>query len=161
MARTGTLDDLDRKILRILMQDASIPYTDVARELGVSSGTIHVRMKKLTEQGVVRGSKLLVNPSALGYDIVALLGVFLEKGSAYNQARAAFLEIPEVVEMHFTTGTYNMIVKVVCRDTNHLREVLNEKLQPIEGVQRTETFISLDEPISREIQLETIPEAGI
>ncbi|PTX22618.1 Lrp/AsnC family transcriptional regulator for asnA, asnC and gidA [Pontibacter mucosus] len=148
------IDKLDKQILRLLMQDVTRPYTDIAKELNVSGGTIHVRMKKLTEMGVVKGAQLLINPAAVGFDICAFIGVFLEKGSEYKETVKKLKEIPEVVELHYTTGAYSMFAKIVCRDTNHLREVLNEKLQPIEGVQRTETLISLEESINRQIQIE-------
>jgi Lrp/AsnC family transcriptional regulator for asnA, asnC and gidA len=145
------IDNLDKQILRLLMQDVTRAYTDIAKELGVSGGTIHVRMKKLNEMGVVKGAQLLVNPAAVGFDICAFIGVFLEKGSEYKDAVEQIRAIPEVVELHYTTGTYSMFAKLICRDTKHLREVLNEKLQAVEGVQRTETLISLDESISRQI----------
>lgn len=148
------IDNLDKQILSLLMQDVTRPYTDIAKELGVSGGTIHVRMKKLTEMGVVKGAQLLVNPSAVGFDICAFIGVFLEKGSEYKDTVKKMREIPEIVELHYTTGSYSMFAKIICRDTNHLREVLNEKLQPIEGVQRTETLISLEESINRQIKIE-------
>lgn len=147
------IDNLDKQILRLLMQDVTRAYTDIAKELNVSGGTIHVRMKKLNEMGVVKGSQLLVNPSAVGFDICAFIGVFLEKGSEYKDAVEQIRAIPEVVELHYTTGTYSMFAKLICRDTKHLREVLNEKLQAVEGVQRTETLISLDESISRQIMI--------
>lgn len=147
------IDNLDKQILRLLMQDVTRAYTDIAKELGVSGGTIHVRMKKLNEMGVVKGAQLLVNPSAVGFDICAFIGVFLEKGSEYKEAVEQLKAIPEVVELHYTTGTYSMFAKLICRDTKHLREVLNEKLQAVEGVQRTETLISLEESISRQIML--------
>ncbi|WP_161889347.1 Lrp/AsnC ligand binding domain-containing protein [Pontibacter russatus] len=145
------IDNLDKQILRLLMQDVTRAYTDIAKELNVSGGTIHVRMKKLNEMGVVKGAQLLINPSAVGFDICAFIGVFLEKGSEYKEAVEQIRAIPEVVELHYTTGTYSMFAKLICRDTKHLREVLNEKLQALEGVQRTETLISLDESISRQI----------
>ncbi|PRY14788.1 Lrp/AsnC family transcriptional regulator for asnA, asnC and gidA [Pontibacter ummariensis] len=148
------IDNLDKQILRLLMQDVTRAYTDIAKELGVSGGTIHVRMKKLTEMGVVKGSQLLVNPSAVGFDVCAFIGVFLEKGSEYKDAVAQMRAIPEIVELHYTTGSYSMFAKIICRDTKHLREVLNEKLQAIDGVQRTETLISLEESISRQITIE-------
>lgn len=153
MPASTVLDDLDRQILRVLLKDATVPYTDIARELGVSGGTIHVRMKKLQDAAIVTGSRLMVQPSRVGFDISAFLGVYLEKGSAYRAALEQFKAIPEVVELHYTTGTYSMFAKIICRDTDHLREVLNDKIQAIAGVQRTETFISLDEPIQREITL--------
>lgn len=148
------VDELDKSILRILMKDASVPYTDIARELNVSGGTIHVRMKKMSEAGVVTGSKLTVNPSLLGFDVCAFLGIYLEKGSAYKKALEQLKEIPEIVEIYYTTGIYNMFAKIICRDTAHLRNVLNDKIQIIDGVQRTETFISLDKSIEREISLD-------
>lgn len=147
------LDDLDRRILQILMKDAGVPFTDIARELSVSGGTIHVRMKKMAEAGVVQGSRLVVEPSLLGYDICAFLGIYLDKGSAYRQAVEELRKVPEVVELHYSTGDYSMFAKVYCRDTLHLREVLNDKIQAVEGVVRTETFISLEQSINREITL--------
>lgn len=156
MAKSGNrpdIDDLDRQILRILLADAGKPYTDVARELGVSSGTIHVRMKRMQENGIVLGSRLIINPPSLGFDICAFVGIYLEMGSVYREAAEAMLSIPEVVELHYTTGNYSMFSKMICRDTRHLREVLNDKVQVIQGVQRTETFISLDESIHREVDL--------
>lgn len=148
------IDKLDKQILSLLMQDVTRAYTDIAKELNVSGGTIHVRMKKLTEMGVVKGAQLLVNPSAVGFDICAFIGVFLEKGSEYKETVERMQDIPEIVELHYTTGAYSMFAKIICRDTNHLREVLNEKLQSIEGVQRTETLISLEESINRQIKIE-------
>ncbi len=147
------LDELDKQILQILMKDASVPYTDIARELNVSGGTIHVRMKKMQEAGIVLGSRLVVSPPKLGYDICAFIGVYLEKGSEYRKALEDMRAIPQVVELHYTTGLYSMFAKIVCRDTRHLREVLNDKIQVIAGVQRTETFISLEEGIHREVSL--------
>lgn len=147
------LDDLDKQILQILLKDASIPYTDIARGLSVSGGTIHVRMKKMQDAGIILGSRLIIEPSLLGFDILAFIGVYLEKGSDYREASEALLGIPEIVEMHYTTGLYNMFAKVICRDTNHLRNVLNNKIQVITGIQRTETFISLEQSIDREIKL--------
>ncbi|WP_347160265.1 Lrp/AsnC ligand binding domain-containing protein [Pontibacter chitinilyticus] len=148
------IDNLDKQILQLLMQDVTRAYTDIAKELNVSGGTIHVRMKKLNEMGVVKGAQLLVNPSAVGFDICAFIGVYLEKGSEYKDAVEQMRQIPEIVELHYTTGSYSMFAKIICRDTKHLREVLNEKLQAIEGVQRTETLISLEESISRQITIE-------
>lgn len=147
------IDNLDKQILHLLMHNVTRAYTDIAKELNVSGGTIHVRMKKLTEMGVVKGSQLVINPAAIGFDICAFIGVFLEKGSVYKEAVAQMRQVPEIVELHYTTGSYSMFVKIICRDTNHLREVLNEKIQPVKGVQRTETFISLEESINRQISI--------
>lgn len=154
------IDNIDLQILSILMNDATTPYTEIAKELVVSSGTVHVRMKKLQELGIVVGSNLLINPQKIGYDVCAFIGIYLQKGSEYRLAVEKMKEIPEVVELHYTTGIYSMFAKVICRDTNHLRSVLNGKLQAIEGIQRTETIISLEESIKRQISLEDYIEAG-
>lgn len=153
MSKGAEIDLLDRKILTILMQDAVVPYTEIAKQLDVSAGTIHVRMKKLSDMGVVTGSQLVINPSVIGYDICAFIGIFLDKGSAYLNVREQMKEISEVVELHYTTGIYSIFAKILCRDTNHLREVLNEKIQPIAGIQRTETFITLEQGFSRQINI--------
>jgi Lrp/AsnC family transcriptional regulator for asnA, asnC and gidA len=153
-AQNLEIDKLDKQILSILMKDAGTPYTEIAKKLLVSGGTIHVRMKKLEEMGVVQGHYLNINPSKIGYDVCAFLGIYLEKASEYRDAVLKLEKIPEIVEMHYTTGTYSMFAKIICRDTRHLREVLNEKIQPIKGVQSTETFISLEESIRRQIRIE-------
>ena len=153
MSKRIELDVLDRKILTILMEDAVIPYTEIAKQLDVSAGTIHVRMKKLIDQGVVKGSQLIVDPAVIGYDICAFIGIFLDKGSAYSDVRKHMMNIQEIVELQYTTGVYSIFAKVLCRDTNHLREVLNEKIQPIQGIQRTETFIALEQGFVRQINI--------
>jgi Lrp/AsnC family transcriptional regulator for asnA, asnC and gidA len=147
------IDKLDKQILSILMKDATLPYTEIAKDLSVSGGTVHVRMKKLEEMGILKGSHLFINQAKIGYDICAFLGIFLKKGSEYNEAVSKMQEIPEIVELHYTTGSYSMFAKIICRDTQHLRQVLNEKIQAIKGVRRTETFISLEESISRQISI--------
>jgi Lrp/AsnC family transcriptional regulator, regulator for asnA, asnC and gidA len=147
------IDKLDKDILSMLIKNSTIPYTEIAKELVISAGTVHVRMKKLTELGIVIGSHLEINASKIGYDICAFLGIFLEKGSVYNDCVLQMKKIPEIVELHYTTGVYSMFAKIVCRDTQHLREVLNENIQAIKGVQRTETFISLEESIKRQVEV--------
>ena len=126
------IDKLDKQILSILMNNAMIPFTEIAKELVVSGGTIHVRMKRLEEMGIIKGSNLLIDPQRIGYDVCAFLGIFLEKGSHYNHAVNSINEIKEVVELHYTTGAYSMFAKIICRDTAHLREILNEKIQAID-----------------------------
>lgn len=148
------IDKVDIEILSILMEDASIPYTEVAKKVVVSPGTIHVRMNKLKENEVVEGSTLLINTNKLGLDVTVFIGVFLEKGSVYNDVIKKLEYIPEVIEAHYTTGQYSMFLKVVCKNTQHLRDVLNEKIQSIDGVDGTETIISLEESIKRPIQLD-------
>lgn len=153
MSKFADIDHLDRNILTVLMNDAVVPYTEIAKQLDVSAGTIHVRMKKLIEMGVVIGSQLMINPSVIGFDICAFIGIFLDKGSVYTEVREKMKQIPEVVELHYTTGVYSIFAKILCRDTNHLREVLNEKIQAIVGIQRTETFITLEQGFTRQINI--------
>lgn len=153
MSKHSDIDQLDRSILSILMKDAVVPYTEIAKQLDVSAGTIHVRMKKMMEFGLVTGSQLNINPAVMGYDICAFIGIFLEKGSVYETVKEQMKVIPEIVEMHYTTGVYSIFAKVMCRDTAHLRFVLNEKVQPIPGIQRTETFITLEEGFSRQVKI--------
>ncbi|MFN5370798.1 MAG: Lrp/AsnC ligand binding domain-containing protein [Bacteroidia bacterium] len=153
MSRYADIDQLDRRILAILMKDAVVPYTEIAKQLDVSAGTIHVRMKKMMEMGLVTGSQLTIDPTLAGYDICAFIGIFLEKGSVYENVKEQMKTIPEIVEMHYTTGVYSIFAKVLCRDTAHLRFVLNEKVQAIPGIQRTETFITLEQGFSRQINI--------
>ncbi|RZK50735.1 MAG: winged helix-turn-helix transcriptional regulator [Pedobacter sp.] len=148
------IDKLDIQILSLLMQDATKPYTEIAKELIVSGGTVHVRMKKLQDLGIIKGSHLIIDPKKAGYDVTAFLGIYLEKGSLYKDALAQLEAIKEVVELHYTTGSYSMFAKIVCRDTDHLRYVLNEQIQAVKGIQRTETLISLEESIKRQITLD-------
>lgn len=147
-------DNLDLQILGILMEDATIPYTEIAKKLIVSGGTIHVRMKKMQELGIIKGSHLMIDPQKIGYDICAFLGIYLEKGSQYKDAVESLRNIKEIVELHYCTGSYSMFAKIVCRDTNHLRHLLNEGIQGVKGIQRTETIISLEESIKRQITLQ-------
>ena len=153
MSRYADIDQLDRRILAILMKDAVVPYTEIAKQLDVSAGTIHVRMKKMMEMGLVTGSQLTIDPTLAGYDICAFIGIFLEKGSVYENVKEQMKTIPEIVEMHYTTGVYSIFAKVLCRDTAHLRFVLNEKVRAIPGIQRTETFITLEQGFSRQINI--------
>src|SRR5690606_24474007 len=155
MTKIHELDHLDRQILSILMADAKIPYTDIAKQLNVSGGTVHVRMKKLEETGIVEGARLKVDESKLGYDIISFIGIFLEKSSLYEQVINSLIKIPEVVNAYYTTGNYSIFTKVVCKDTNDLRVILGEKIQSIPGIQRTETLIALEERIDRPILLNT------
>jgi len=115
----------------------------------VGSGTVHVRVKKMKELGIIKGSQVVVDYEKLGYDIVAFLGIYLDKSSLYDEVADALLNIPEVVAAHYTTGAYSIFAKIICRDTNHLRDVLHDKIQNVPGIQRTETFISLVESVER------------
>jgi Lrp/AsnC family transcriptional regulator for asnA, asnC and gidA len=147
------IDKLDKQILSILMNDSEQAYTDIAKKLYVSGGTVHVRMKKLREMGIVEGANLAVNHSKLGYDICAFLGIYLDKSSLYDDVAEDLKKIPEVVACYYTTGLYSIFAKIFCRDTNHLRDVLHDKIQKIPGIQRTETFISLQESFNRPVDV--------
>ena len=151
MTEHPEIDQLDRQILAKLVEDGKMPYTDIAKQLFVSSGTIHVRMKKLEQLGIVKGSSLTVDYQKLGFDITAFLGIHLDKSSLYDDVVDHLKRIPEIVEANYTTGAYSIFTKIVCKDTNHLREVLHDKIQKISGIQRTETFISLEQSIERPV----------
>lgn len=146
------IDKLDLQILSILIEDGRTPYTDIAKKLFVSGGTIHVRMKKMEKLGIVLKQQLKVDYEKLGYDVTAFVGVYMNQSSQFEDVQAGLLLIKEIVETHYTTGTYGLFLKLVCRDTNHLRDVLG-RIQQIKGIQRTETLISLEESINRPMQL--------
>ncbi|MCL4153331.1 UNVERIFIED_CONTAM: hypothetical protein GTU68_019865 [Idotea baltica] len=147
------VDDLDLKIITILIENARTPYTEIAKRLFVSGGTVHVRMKKLEKLGIVKKQQLIVDYGKLGYDITAFLGIFLTRSSEYGRVVNDLEKIPELVGVHYTTGNYSMFAKIICKDTQHLREVLHEKVQSIEGINRTETLISLEESINRPLKM--------
>ncbi|MEX0811123.1 MAG: Lrp/AsnC ligand binding domain-containing protein [Chitinophagales bacterium] len=151
MGKNYTIDNVDRQILHLLMQNGLMPYSEIAKKIHVSSGTVHVRLKKMTNSGVISGNQLIVDPEKLGFDITAFIGVYLKKSSLYQEVLKGMKEIPEVVSCHYTTGNYSMFVKILCRDTNHLKAVLHDKLQELSGIDRTETFISLERSINRQI----------
>lgn len=148
------IDNLDKKILSILSENARIPFKDVAEECGVSRAAIHQRVQHLTEDGVITGSAFRVNPKALGYSTCTYVGITLEKGSMYKQVVERLMHIPEIVECHFTTGPYTMLAKLYARDNEQLMDLLNNQLQEIPGVAATETLISLEQSIKRTIPIE-------
>lgn len=151
---TESIDKLDKAILNILMEDARTPYLEIARSCNVSGATVHLRIQKLEKMGIIRGSRLIVDPSKLGIGICAFLGIYLDKGSHFQEVVQELRNVPEIVECHYTTGIYSLFAKIYCRDTNHLREVLNQKIQGLQAVNRTETLISLDQTFERQIVLE-------
>ena len=153
MPQNSEIDNIDLKIISLLMQDATMPYTEIGEKVFVSGSTVHVRMRKLTQMGVVKGSQLIVDYTKLGWDISTFLGIYLEKSSYYAEVAKALEAIPEIVSLHYTTGVYSIFARVICRDTQHLREVLSDNIQKVAGIQRTETFISLEEGFSRPVQL--------
>lgn len=148
------IDNVDLKILSLLMEDANMPYTEIAKRVYVSGGTVHVRMKKMEDMGIVTGAQLKIDHSKLGYDIIAFLGIYLEKSSLYHEVASQLSTIPEIVSIHYTTGIYSIFAKVICKDTKHLRNVLHDKIQKVQGIQRTETFIALEESVERSVKLE-------
>lgn len=145
------IDNLDKKILNILSQNARIPFKDVAAECNVSRAAIHQRVQRLVDTGVITGSGFDVNPKSLGYSTCTYVGITLERGSMYKDVVKRLELIPEIVECHFTTGPYTMMVKLFARDNEQLMDLINGKLQGIPGVTATETLISLEQSIKREI----------
>lgn len=143
------IDNIDFKILGILQHDATKPYTDIAKEVFVSPGTVHVRMKKMEALGVVKGSQLVIDYTKLGYDITAFIGIFLKESSLYERVVEELKQVPEILSMNYTTGNYSIFTKLICRDTKHLMELLHDKIQKVEGIERTETLISLQESVNR------------
>lgn len=156
--KPDTMDDLDYNILARLMDNADQSYADLAKILFVSAGTIHVRMKKMIQMGVIKREVLEVDYHKLGYDVTAFLGIYLEKSSMYNYVAETLLQIPEVIEAHYTTGNYSIFAKLICKDTKDLKDILTDRIQSIEGIQRTETFLSLQESINRPLRVTTIYE---
>ena len=147
------IDKLDLQIIQAMIEDADISYADLGKKLFVSGGTIHVRMKKLEEQKLVKGKKLSVDFKMLGYDVVAFIGIYLEKSSLYDNVAKQLNEIAERVRLNYTTGNYSMFAEIVCKDIEQLREVLHDKLQSVKGIARTETIISLEESINRTVRV--------
>ena len=147
------LDKLDLQIIQAMTEDAGISYADLGKKFFVSGGTIHVRIKKLNEAGIVKGTKLNVDLKELGYDVIAFIGIYLEKSSMYDAVAKELRKMPEIVRLNYTTGNYSMFAEVVCKDINQLRFVLHDDLQKIKGIERTETFISLEESFSRNVQV--------
>ena len=145
------IDNLDKKILGILSKNARIPFKDVAAECGVSRAAIHKRVQHLIEDGVITGSGFDVNPKSLGYTTCTYVGIILEKGSMYKEVVERLQHIPEIVECHFTTGPYTMLAKLYARDNEQLMDLLNNQMQTIPGVVSTETLISLEQSIKREV----------
>jgi len=153
MATKLNLDKIDLQIIHQMSENAEISYADLGKKLFVSGGTIHVRIKKLQEAGIVKGTKLKVDLKQLGYDVIAFLGIYLEKSSLYDTVAKELQKIPEIVRLNYTTGNYSMFAEIVCKDISQLREVLHDQLQKIKGIERTETFISLEESFSRNVKV--------
>lgn len=147
------IDGIDKEILRYLMKDARKSILEIARNIGISGAAIHQRLRKLESSGLIAGSKFVINPKVLGYTTMAYIGIYLDKAMSNPSAVKELEKIPEVLECHYTTGNWSILIKVLCRDNEHLMQVLNKNIQQIEGVSRTETFISLDQQIDRQITI--------
>jgi Lrp/AsnC family transcriptional regulator for asnA, asnC and gidA len=154
MALNYEIDNLDIRILNALMENAFTPYTELGKKLFVSPGTIHVRMAKMEKLGIVKSPRLQVSLNKLGMDVTAFIGVYLIRSDLYDKVVKELKKIPEVISCHYTTGNYSLFLKIICRDTQHLREVLHDKLQKIDGISRTETLISLDESFDRPLHID-------
>lgn len=150
---TPKIDGIDKTILRYLMEDARTPILEIARKLGVSGAAIHQRLRKIEGSGLISGSKFVIDPKILGHKTMAFVGIYLDKAVSNPDAVKQLNKIPEVIECHYTTGNWSIFIKVLCRDNEHLMNLLNKNIQAIEGVSRTETFISLDQQIDRQIKI--------
>lgn len=151
--KVNGLDDLDLQILDILIKDSRTPFLEIARQCHVSGGTIHVRMKKMEDIGIIKGTKLIVDNSKLGYDVCCFIGIYLDKARSYNFVLDQLKLVKEIVELHYTTGQYSIFVKVICKNITDLQNLLMNKIQSVEGIQRTDTFISLVQPVDRNMEL--------
>lgn len=147
------IDGIDKKILRALMEDARTPVLEIARNVGISGAAIHQRLRKLEKSGLLAGSKFIVNPKVLGYTTMAFVGIYLDKAMSNPEAVKQLKNIPEVLECHYTTGHWSIFVKILARDNEHLMHLLNKEIQTINGVSRTETFVSLQQQIDRQIHI--------
>jgi Lrp/AsnC family transcriptional regulator for asnA, asnC and gidA len=153
MDKVLEIDQTDLAILRIMVDNADLSYAEIGKRVFVSGGTVHVRVSKMKQMGIIRGTKLDIDVSKLGWDITSYLGIYLDKSSLYESVSKQLAEIPEVINLHYTTGQYGIFAKIQCRDTSHLREVLHDKIQKVQGIQRTETIISLEESLNRPIPI--------
>lgn len=147
------IDGIDKIIINRLIEDARTPILSIAREVGISGAAIHQRLRKLEASKLIAGSQLVLDPKVLGYTTTAFVGIFLESASMYSTAIKRLKNIPEVVESHYTTGNYAIFIKILCKNNNDLMHLLNNDIQRIKGVARTETFISLDQQINRQIKI--------
>ena len=147
------IDGIDKIILNHLMLDARTPILSIAREIGISGAAVHQRLRKLEASGLIAGSKFVINPKILGFKTVAFVGIFLDSSSKYKEAVKRLNDIDEVIESHYTTGNYAIFIKILCKNNEDLMHLLNKDIQNIKGVSRTETFISLDQQIDRQIHI--------
>ncbi len=154
MAEVSQIDELDKKILSLITKNARIPYLEVARECNVSGAAIHQRIQRLAKLGIVTGSEFILDPKKIGFQTCAYVGIFLDNAGLYPEVVKELKEIPEITQCHYITGGYSIFIKVYTRNNEDLKHVLGEKLQAIPGIERTETFISLEESFNRQLPLE-------
>jgi len=147
------IDGIDKAILRALMSDARTPILEIARQVGISGAAIHQRLRKLEKSGLIAGSKFIIDPKVLGYSTMAFVGVYLDKAANNPEAVKQLKKIPEVIECHYTTGHWSIFIKILAKNNEHLMHLLNKEIQTISGVSRTETFISLQQQIDRQIKI--------
>ena len=147
------IDGIDKIILRELMNDARKPILEIARKVGISGAAIHQRLRKLEKAKLITGSRFIIDPKILGYNTMAFIGIYLDRAVSNPKAVKQLEEIPEVIECHYTTGNWSIFIKILCKNNEHLMHLLNKKIQAIDGVSRTETFISLPQQIERQIQV--------
>jgi Lrp/AsnC family transcriptional regulator, regulator for asnA, asnC and gidA len=145
------IDNLDRKILSIIKKNARTPFLEVGRACDVSGAAVHQRVQRLIKEGVITGAEFILDPNKVGYHTCAYIGIFLEKASLFNGVAHQLEQIPEIVECHYTTGNYSVFVKIYANNNDHLHRILTDKLQAIDGIARTETFISLEESFKRQL----------
>lgn len=146
------LDNIDKRIIQHLTSSRKSPLAVIAKEIGISTTAVHQRVKKLEQAKIIENDVSIINPRVLGYKVVSYIGVYLEKPSHYKEAIEALKKVDEVLEAHYTTGNYTIFLKVICRDNDHLMEILS-KLQTLKGVTRTETIISLEQSINRQLNI--------
>ena len=151
------LDSLDESILKLIASNARIPFLEVARECGVSGAAIHQRIQKLVNLGVLKGSEFVIDPESVGYETCAYMGLYLKHPEDFQQVYEGLLLIPEIVECHYTTGQYDMFIKVYAKNNNHLLSIIHDQLQPL-GLSRSETIISFHEAFRRQMPLPEIKE---
>ena len=147
------IDGIDKILLNGLMQNARISINQLSKQVGISGAAVHQRIKKLEKSGLIEGSQITINPRQLGYTTLAFVGIYLDKAMNNPSAVSQLKKINEVIECHYTTGDWSVLVKILCKDNEHLMNLLNNQIQKIPGISRTETFISLDQQIGRQISL--------
>ena len=155
MVKTA-LDATDRKILRYLIKNARTPFLEIARECGISGAAIHQRIKKLEDMGVIQGSRLVVAPKSLGFDVCAFISIRVSDITQQQDTVERMKEIPEIVECHYITGAYNLMVKLYCIDNEHLMRTIFDKILHVQGVSSTQTYMSLNESFQREIYVDCL-----